>query len=65
METPEDRILIERCPNCGSEELTTIDWNKFKPIYRCDQCGYIGWQIDFTEEVEGESEFSYKLDHEG
>lgn len=64
MKTPEDRILIERCPDCGSDELTTVSWYKCKPVYRCDQCGHMGNQIDFTEEVEGEGEFSYKLNNE-
>jgi len=42
-----------KCPNCGSEDISELEsWLKWeedyeKPRYRCNMCGFEGYEEDF------------------
>lgn len=52
-------VACETCRNCGNKEDV---W-----VYECDECGDVGYEEDFLEEVEGKELCRwcrYKLEEE-
>ncbi len=39
---PDDYKIVKICPQCGSPKINWINGGIGGPVYKCDDCNYVG-----------------------